>query len=345
MRDRGVVMSFYGADTQQVDEYSRTVLRGGERIAAVIDVADSRVQDMEWVGPDADAFRSRWAALCGQQIPAVLDLLRACAQEAAAHAEEQDRASDEGDGGAALRDRIGRWLQDYEALESDGFFGDLLGGPESGYWGSLAWNSLGIATDVLGFLPDPSGALTAVNLVPDVANVGIGLYDAGQAFQDGEYFGVADGLLTSGINGLDGAFGVVGLIPTPWTKAIGEVGGMLTGSLDIAWSAATIAAQASAISGGPGGGSTTQFLAHLPGLAFDAVTGSDALTDATSSAIDLADRGFGMVSETVREAVPIIDPILDLPQRLVEAPLASVAEGIEGAGEAANEWIREVVPW
>lgn len=340
-----MVVNFYGADTEQVEAYSRAVLRGSERIAAAIDAAGSRVHTMEWVGPDADAFRSRWAELCGRQIPAVLDLLRARAQEAAAHAEEQDLASADGDGGAALPERIGRWLQDYEALESDGFFGDLLGGPESGYWGSLAWNGLGIATDVLGFLPDPTGALTAVNLVPDLANVGIGLYDAAQAFQDGEYFGVADGLLTSGINGLDGAFGVVGLVPTPWTKAIGEVGGMLTGSLDIAWSAATMAAQASAISGGPGGGSTTQFLAHLPGLAFDAVTGSDALTDATSSAIDLVDRGFGTVSETVRDAVPIIDPILDLPQRLVEAPLASVAEGIEGAGEAVNEWIRDAVPW
>ena len=100
-----MVVNFYGADTEQVEAYSRAVLRGSERIAAAIDGAGSRVHTMEWVGPDADAFRSRWAELCGRQIPAVLDLLRARAQEAAAHAEEQDLASAAVAVGAAGADR------------------------------------------------------------------------------------------------------------------------------------------------------------------------------------------------------------------------------------------------
>lgn len=352
-------MMILGADTEALRDHARRSGDNAGRLDEIGSRLDGLIESVSWVGPDAEAFRVAWTGATRAALLRVVEDLRADQQQLEQEAEEQDTTSsseDSGSGGGTDEegsdrsgspwDRLGQWLDDYESLESDGFFGDLLGGPESGYWGSLAWNAAGIPFDIAGMIPDPTGALTIAGLPMDVANVGIGLYDAAQSFQDGDFFGTVDGLTTAGINGLDAAFGVVGLVPHPVTKAIGEVGGIATGALDILWSEATMAAQASAISGGPGGGSTSRFLLSLPGVAFEQVTGSSAVTDATDASMSLMDAGYDTVTSFVRDQVPIIDPMIDVPQRGLEAVSDAVfGDSAENLATSANEWIRDRVPW
>ncbi|MGP9539661.1 hypothetical protein ACT3SP_16795 [Brachybacterium sp. AOP43-C2-M15] len=317
---------------------------------------DGTVRAIEWVGPDADAFRQRWdgeVRSLGQESCERLERRAALLEE---EAEEQDTCSGDGEGGSDPGSRGGQgsspwddfqgWLEGYEAKESDGFFGDLLGGPEAGYWGNLGWSGVSIAGDIAGLVPEPTGVAAGFGLAIDAMSAGIGLYDAAQSFQDGDPFGTFDGLVTAGVNLLDIPAGVLSMVPAPHVKVVGEGLGAVTGSLDIAWSALTAQAQMSAIAGGPGDGSTSRYMLEMPGWLLEQTTGNSMLSDATGAVTGAVEDGFGWGSETIRDAVPIIDPIIDAPQHVVENIIPSGAQDwIEGTATDANEWIRDRMPW
>jgi len=183
----------------------------------------------------------------------------------------------------------------------------------------------------------------------DIPGAAIGFYDAMQSFQDGDYFGTVDGLVTGGLNSLDAGFAVLSMVPPvppvgTVIKGVGEVGGIVTGGLDMAWSSATVAAQMSAIAGGPGGGSTSKFLATAPAWALEEVTGIPAYTEVAEPITSGINDVYSDVTSSVRDAVPVIDPLIDLSQRPLEAisetPLVAP---VEDGATAVNEWIRDLV--
>lgn len=183
-------------------------------------------------------------------------------------------------------------------------------------------------------------------MVIDAMSAGIGLYDAGQSFQDGDPFGTFDGLVTAGVNLLDIPAGVLSAVPYPPVKIVGEGLGIATGAVDLAWSSLTGLAQASAIAGGPGDGSTSRFLLEAPGWALEQATGYSGLADGTDAVSGILEDGFGWASEGIRDAVPIIDPILDLQQGVVENIVPGpLQQGVEGFASDANDWIRDKMPW
>lgn len=349
-------MAFLGADTQQLREHGTRTREGGRRLEELIQGLDGAVRSVQWVGPDAEAFLRRWDAevrTSGAEACAQLERRAALLEE---DADEQDTCSEDGSGGGRDGGGGGRdgspwdaftdWLENYEAKESDGFFGDLLGGPEAGYWGNLGWSGVSIAGDIAGLVPEPTGVAAGIGLAIDAMSAGIGLYDAAQSFQDGDPFGTFDGLVTAGVNLLDIPAGVLSMVPYPPVKVVGEGLGLATGTIDMAWSALTAQAQMSAIAGGPGEGSASRFLLEMPGWALEQATGNSALSDATDTVTGVMEDGFGWGSETLRDAVPIIDPIIDMPQHVVENVIPSGAQDwIEGTATDANEWIRDRMPW
>lgn len=349
-------MVFLGADTEQLRDFG-TVTRGGaRRLEELLQLLDETVRAVEWTGPDAEDFLQLWEGQVRSRGRGACERLDQRAALLEEEADEQDICSDDGSGeggpggggerGESPWDVFQNWLEDYEAKESDGFFGDLLGGPEAGYWGNLGWSGVSIAGDIAGLVPEPTGVAAGFGLAIDAMSVGIGLYDAAQSFQDGDPFGTFDGLVTAGINTLDIPAGVLSMVPYPPVKLVGEGLGIATGSLDMAWSALTAQAQISAIAGGPGDGSTSRYLMEMPGWAVEQMTGSTILSDATSSVTGVMEDGFSWGSETIRDAVPIIDPIIDMPQYVVENVIPSGGQDwIEGTATDANEWIRDRMPW
>lgn len=322
---------FLGADTEALRRQAGRTGDGSVRIEDLLARLDAVVSGVEWIGPDADAFRDRWSGEAREQLRRVIEALRDDEKELDGEAEQQDSCSgSDGEGGGSLWDRIQDWLDDYEPKESDGFFGDLLGGPESGLWGSLGWNTLSTGLDIWGLFPNP--VATAVGLPFDLASVGIGLYDAAQSFQDGELFGTIDGLTTAGINGLDAGFGVASLVPYPPVAAVGEIGGIVTGGLDALWSGASILAQVDAMQGGDHGGSTSRFLLESIGI-------DDGLLDGAESL-------YASGSEWIRDQVPVLDPMIDVSQGVVENLVPQGAqESIEGWASGASDWVDDNIPW
>jgi hypothetical protein len=246
-------------------------------------------------------------------------------------AEEQDEASGGGDGGDATPwERFLRSLQGEGHMESDGFFGDLLGGPESGMLGNIAWNSLGAGVDVVSMIPGLGLPATIAGLAMDIPSIGIGLYDMAQSFQDGDLFGTIDGGLTAGINTLDAAAGILSVIPV--TAPAGEIAGIFTSGLDALWSGATVAAQLDAINGGDHGGSTSRFLLEQIGV--------------DSGLLDTADSIFGQGTEFVRDQLPFLDPMIDSSQLLVESVIPQGAQQvIENGATVVNDVIDDLLPW
>src|SRR5699024_7702193 len=208
-------MNFWGADTDQLREHGTAVSSGARRIEELIVTLSSTVESVQWIGPDADEFRSSFQVMCGERVDPATSRLFSLAKECEQHSEEQDSASedggsggnqgnegDRGDGGQSdplnPLEAIRKALEDYDPLESDGFWGGLLGGPEAGYWGNLIWNAASIGGDIAGIFVEPTGAAAAISLAMDIPGAAIGYYDALQSFQDGDYYGTLDGLVTGG---------------------------------------------------------------------------------------------------------------------------------------------------
>lgn len=81
-----------GSDTEQLRGWADAARRGAERLEGRLVDVGATISEVTWEGPDADAFRSDWSDLQGC-MSTRLDGLRAHADTADGHAEEQDAAS------------------------------------------------------------------------------------------------------------------------------------------------------------------------------------------------------------------------------------------------------------
>lgn len=98
---------FLGADTAALREHGSVLTaRAGEvedlaaRLAAMVD-------QVNWIGPDAEEFRSDWAVRVRPALHDCSDAIRSRADEIDTHAEEQDDASDVGGPGGTLTNGAG----------------------------------------------------------------------------------------------------------------------------------------------------------------------------------------------------------------------------------------------
>lgn len=92
-------MSFQGMDTEQVTGQSEALARAAQRLEGLLGDLDGSVRSVAWVGPDADAFREQWGSTRREGESLVMPGLEDRSRELQQHVEEQDRASEDGDGG------------------------------------------------------------------------------------------------------------------------------------------------------------------------------------------------------------------------------------------------------
>jgi len=118
---------FYGGDTEQMRRQGAASQQGAERIADITAAMGASIDSVIWQGPDAEAFRALWHSSVKPGMLARAEEVRATGQEIDQHAEQQERASGDGDGGllATLR-AIAR-----DIFGPGGVTGPLLGQPLS----------------------------------------------------------------------------------------------------------------------------------------------------------------------------------------------------------------------
>ncbi len=92
-------MSFQGMDTEQVTGQSEALARAAQRLEGLLGELDGSVRSVAWVGADADAFREQWGSTRRAGESLVMPGLEDRSRELQQHVEEQDRASEDGDGG------------------------------------------------------------------------------------------------------------------------------------------------------------------------------------------------------------------------------------------------------
>lgn len=89
---------FYGADTEQLRDFGELVGTSTGRLSDIAARLAAQVNSVEWVGPDADDFRSDYAGRVNGLFDSATGLMGRFRQETGTHADEQDEASGTGDG-------------------------------------------------------------------------------------------------------------------------------------------------------------------------------------------------------------------------------------------------------
>lgn len=86
-------MAVYGQDIEQVQQLATQLNSKAEEIQSVISQLSSAISKVQWMGPDADRFRSDWQGQHTAKLKAVVDALRTASQTAKRNAQEQQQAS------------------------------------------------------------------------------------------------------------------------------------------------------------------------------------------------------------------------------------------------------------
>lgn len=103
---------FYGADTAALRGHAVRVQTGSTRLEELRATLSAQIGAVDWIGPDAEAFRDDFTSRVSGLFTQVTSGLDGRRGELDQHAEEQDQASDTGSDGGGGGDRS---------------FGDLLG--------------------------------------------------------------------------------------------------------------------------------------------------------------------------------------------------------------------------
>lgn len=100
---------FYGADTEQLRGFGDQLQGGRSRLEELAGELASGIYSVEWIGSDADSFRDDFSGRVTGLFDTAGGLLDRFRNEAGDHAEEQDEASADDDGGilGAIGDVVG----------------------------------------------------------------------------------------------------------------------------------------------------------------------------------------------------------------------------------------------
>lgn len=90
---------FLGADVETLREHAGASRRAAETLRALVERCRALVETTEWIGADADSFRTRWGSEVSPRLDRAVQDLEADGQELDSHAEEQDETSGTGTGG------------------------------------------------------------------------------------------------------------------------------------------------------------------------------------------------------------------------------------------------------
>jgi uncharacterized protein YukE len=86
-------MALFGQDIEQVQQLSVQLNSKADEIQNVISALSSAVSSVQWMGPDAERFKSEWQSTHVSQLRQVVEALRTASQNARKNAQEQQTAS------------------------------------------------------------------------------------------------------------------------------------------------------------------------------------------------------------------------------------------------------------
>ncbi|MGE0214229.1 hypothetical protein [Mycolicibacterium sp.] len=86
-------MALYGADIEQVQQLSNQLNAKANDIQNIVTQLSSAINSVNWLGPDADRFRSDWQGQHVAQLKQVISALQTASQNARRNAQEQQTAS------------------------------------------------------------------------------------------------------------------------------------------------------------------------------------------------------------------------------------------------------------
>ncbi|MDZ4234086.1 MAG: WXG100 family type VII secretion target [Dietzia sp.] len=86
-------MALFGQDIDQVRQLAAQLNAMAGDIESVISQLTSAVDSVQWMGPDAERFKSEWKGQHVPQLRQVVSALQAASQNASRNASEQQQAS------------------------------------------------------------------------------------------------------------------------------------------------------------------------------------------------------------------------------------------------------------
>ena len=86
-------MALIGADVEQLNQLATQLNSKASDIQNVISQLSSAINSVQWVGPDANKFKSDWSGHHVGQLKAVVSALQSASQSAKKNAQEQQQAS------------------------------------------------------------------------------------------------------------------------------------------------------------------------------------------------------------------------------------------------------------
>lgn len=133
---------FWGADTEALRTMGTVCSRRAEALADLETLLTSTIDNIEWIGEDADRFRADWSGIVRPSLQDQEVALRQHARRLVQHADEQEEASAPdgpmgGAGGGAGWSSPGEFLRDVVGM-AEGVLRDLLDGGPGGQRGPFA---------------------------------------------------------------------------------------------------------------------------------------------------------------------------------------------------------------
>jgi uncharacterized protein YukE len=86
-------MAFIGMDVDAVRNLANQLNSKADEIDTIMNTLSSQLDGTQWVGTDADGFRSDWQGTHRAQLSAVAGALRDAATQATGNASQQDSTS------------------------------------------------------------------------------------------------------------------------------------------------------------------------------------------------------------------------------------------------------------
>ncbi len=324
---------FFGADTEALRAYAGRVHTGSGRLTELRESLSAQITSLQWVGPDADAFRADFSGrLSGLFAQARHDLERRRA-DLETHAEEQDAAS--GVGGEGAGGGPGSGDRSFDDL-----LADLLANPVNAVAetisevvgaGGAAWRAfkqgrslfaLRAAMDTLGDAAASAQTFIRSGMIDDA----VGLL--GRLGTVGRYLGGAGGVL--------GIIGGIGDMIDPPHDGWRGVGDRIAGGLGVVGGAGTLAL---ALGAGAALGPVGLGVIAVAGVGAGLWAAGNAIYDNWDSITAFAGDVGGHLSDFASDAADVVGGAVDAVGDAVSDVGEAVGDVVSGAGNAVGDFV------